>query len=60
MMKNAPCKDCHDRHPNCHSQCEEYRKYRHDLDLRNEHIHKQKHEEAIFWGSKKNDTKNKS
>lgn len=23
----APCKDCPDRHPNCHSQCEAYQEY---------------------------------
>lgn len=24
---NAPCKDCPDRHPNCHSHCEAYQEY---------------------------------
>jgi hypothetical protein len=24
----SPCKDCEDRHVNCHSQCERYKGYR--------------------------------
>ena len=24
----APCKDCQDRHVNCHSTCERYKEYR--------------------------------
>lgn len=23
----APCKDCEKRHPNCHSECEEYQAF---------------------------------
>lgn len=26
-MTTAPCKDCADRHPGCHSECEWYMKY---------------------------------
>jgi hypothetical protein len=29
----SPCKDCHDRHRNCHSRCEEYQAY-HDENVR--------------------------
>ena len=28
--KQAPCKDCTDRHPDCHSSCELYRQYASD------------------------------
>lgn len=27
-MITAPCKDCADRHPNCHSECERYGEYK--------------------------------
>lgn len=26
-MKSAPCKDCIDRHINCHSSCEKYKNW---------------------------------
>lgn len=26
-MTTAPCKDCVDRHPGCHSECERYAEY---------------------------------
>ena len=26
-MKSAPCKDCTERHPGCHSECEKYKEY---------------------------------
>lgn len=28
MSKMSPCKDCSDRHPYCHSQCEKYKEWR--------------------------------
>lgn len=30
----VPCKDCPDRHPLCHSDCERYKAYREDVDRR--------------------------
>lgn len=27
-MSYAPCKDCKNRHPNCHSLCKEYKEFR--------------------------------
>lgn len=26
-MLSAPCKDCAERHPGCHSECERYKEY---------------------------------
>ena len=32
MLRNAPCKDCNDRHETCHSSCSKYQEY---LDYKN-------------------------
>lgn len=29
---DSPCKDCENRHHNCHSQCEDYKAYRDKID----------------------------
>lgn len=35
-MKSAPCKDCAERHPGCHSECERYKEYsRERAEIRN-------------------------
>ena len=33
---NSPCKDCEDRHRNCHAHCDEYKAYHADNVRRNE------------------------
>lgn len=47
MSKTAPCKDCSDRHPNCHSKCEKYKEFRRELEARAEAIRKLKHIEQL-------------
>lgn len=47
MSKTAPCKDCPDRHPNCHSKCAKYKDFRHELDIKAEAIRKQKYIEQL-------------
>ncbi len=32
-MKTCPCKECTDRHPACHGDCEIFRDWKHPLDL---------------------------
>ncbi len=32
----APCKDCENRHPSCHSHCEEYKAFRAEIDRERE------------------------
>jgi hypothetical protein len=45
-MKNKNhCKDCTDRHINCHSTCERYKAWREELDKRNEKIREVKNRE---------------
>lgn len=31
MQPVAPCKDCPDRHHNCHSRCPKYKKFKEDM-----------------------------
>lgn len=55
----APCKDCPDRHPNCHSECEAYQAFwranREENEKRlreNEAISimiRQKHKKKVYW-----------
>lgn len=35
MRTKAPCKDCAERELGCHSRCERYQAWRHDLDRKN-------------------------
>lgn len=45
-MKNAPCKDCECRHPNCHSECEDYIQYSRE---RTEILNKKSNEQHIIY-----------
>lgn len=36
----APCKDCHERHPHCHGECEIYKKYQQDKEEDKENYRK--------------------
>lgn len=38
----SPCKDCEDRHRNCHSDCNEYKAYQAENLRRNEKIRREK------------------
>ena len=38
-MSAAPCKDCEDRHINCHAECSFYKSWRSDLDSLNAHVY---------------------
>ena len=41
--KGCPCrKDCGNRHAGCHAECEDYKKWRSDLDAKNAAIKKEK------------------
>lgn len=42
-MNDAPCKGCRDRHQDCHSECEKYKEYRADLDLKNARSKEERH-----------------
>lgn len=44
---SAPCKDCADRSPGCHSKCGKYIAYRSKLTTRNEYINDQIKREAL-------------
>ncbi len=50
---SAPCKDCADRGPGCHSKCGKYIAYRSRLTARSEYIRKQKELEALSRRRKK-------
>jgi len=41
-MDNAPCKDCEKRHVGCHSDCNNYKKFREYMDDKNDKIRKEK------------------
>lgn len=48
MRPKAPCKDCENRHPGCHGECEEYAEFQR---LHKEYYHevaKAKGNEAYF------------
>lgn len=47
MSKTAPCKDCSERYPGCHSKCKEYKAFREALDARAEAIRKCKQIEQL-------------
>lgn len=47
-MKNPPCKDCDERFVGCHSQCEEYKKWRSARDEINDIVQKAKTEERMI------------
>lgn len=34
-MASNECKDCLERHPHCHAECEKYKKFREKIDQRN-------------------------
>ena len=44
---NTPCKDCVERHENCHSGCEKYIGWRLELDARREKIIKAKSDDVL-------------
>ena len=37
---NSPCKDCEERHHNCHAHCAEYKAYHAENTRRNEENHR--------------------
>ena len=41
----SPCKDCTDRHPLCHSDCERYISYKSTLDI----VRKARQDNARFY-----------
>ena len=44
---NPPCKDCIQRHYNCHSECEQYNRYREQMRKRNAELSKKLSYECI-------------
>lgn len=41
-MDNPPCKDCEKRHVGCHSDCNNYKKFREYMNDKNDKIRKEK------------------
>ena len=42
------CKDCDKRTPGCHGSCEEYQKYRRDLDEQNQKVRDEKQKDRVW------------
>lgn len=54
IRKNtAPCKECSERHINCHSACQRYREYRDTLDERNAKNEREKAMSEFCYDSKR-------
>lgn len=47
-MAECKCKNCGERHINCHSTCESYKSFRKEQDVQNEKIRKSKEREAAL------------
>lgn len=56
-MLHAPCLNCKNRHPLCHSECKEYLEYRKLKDEENERLHKLKYEDNLTYFPKRNKRK---
>ena len=52
-MLHAPCLNCKNRHPLCHSECKEYLEYRKLKDEENERLHKFKEQENLTYFPRK-------
>lgn len=48
-MFPSPCKDCCDRHFNCHSQCEKYLAFKDKVAELNRLIREKKAEDSAFY-----------
>ena len=48
--KLVPCKDCTDRHPACHDECEKYKTFKQIHDSKREAIYKYKNRHSEFYG----------
>lgn len=40
----APCKECPDRHPRCHGECEKYKEYK-----KQSEINKEEYRKSLIW-----------
>ena len=40
----VPCKDCSERHPHCHEECEKYKQFQEDSAKNKEEYHK-----SLIW-----------
>lgn len=40
----APCKDCDERHPHCHGECEKYKEYK-----RVSEKNKEEYRKSLIW-----------
>lgn len=49
----APCKDCQDRHPNCHSTCEKYAEFKAENERRKAAIAKDKDMNYFMYEEKR-------
>ena len=47
-MKHSPCRDCNDRHTECHSKCERYIKWKNERDELQTKIRKARESDRIF------------
>ena len=45
----APCKDCENRHPHCHGECELYKKYKEESETQ-----KEEYRESLIWETYRN------
>ena len=48
MGKDKPCCNCDRRYPTCHSNCEDYKKFRKDLDEKNALMRKRKEQSSMY------------
>lgn len=46
----GPCLNCENRQINCHSNCKQYKQFRHKLDIYNEELNKQIHIDDDYFG----------
>lgn len=55
----APCKDCPDRYPGCHSKCDKYQAFHKENAERLEQNKQRQIQRADFWGARRKGSKKK-
>ena len=58
-MGTAPCKDCPDRYPGCHSKCEKYQAFYRENEKRLEENRQRQIQRADFWTARRKGSKKK-
>lgn len=51
MVVTAPCKDCPDRYPGCHSKCPKYQQFKEDNEKRKQAEQEQKRRDDVMYAS---------